>query len=369
MITVDRTKLATALSSLTKLGGDVRIRAFKGHLIMAATDRKTWLHLTMEASGDLDPICVKGSRLNDAVSSFSLDLIGLKVEGRSIFIHGGKGKRTLPITDAAEFPDPEFNGKLIATLEADALRKALDFTLPHVPSTDDLSKSHVAGVFLFTEGGKLKAIGTDGSQIAMIDVVDSGESVEVAIPGPLAELAHRAVSGKVELSLSKRALELRWNGGAIRGQLLEKPVPMEILASRTKYALSHSKEGEEPFSVSVEGSAFRSALRAVQGFGEVDHGSRGRRVKLTLNGTATLSTASAEHSAEEPVPMDLSEARDIEIGFSSSRMERVLRGFGDRVLTVSVLGMEPKAGLPDRVMKFEAAGLPDRVALLFPMAI
>lgn len=359
--TVERAPLATAVSALAKLSNDrrVRLRIVKGNLCMSATDDRTWLHLTIPANGELDDVCVSGVRLNDVVASFSVELLGFQIDGQTLRIHGGKGKRTLPIMPAEEFPDPEFEGELLLTLDADKLREVLAFTLPHVPSPDDLVLAGCSGVFFFADNGRLKAVGTDKSDLSLIDVVDIESSLPpFIIPKRLAETVVSTVNGGVEISLSERAMEFRWLGGVLRGQLLEDPFPLELLLRGVRAHVAM----EGAFPVSVEAKALKAALRGVRALGEVDRGSSGKRVCMTLNGTATLSTASQEGSADEEFAADLSDARELQIGFSSSRMERVLQGFGDRVLNIKMRdAISP--------MKFEAAGLPDRTALLFPMRI
>lgn len=362
--TVERAPLAAATAALIKVGtaAEARMSVFKGHCVLSATDGKTWLHLTIEGSGELTPFCVSAARLHEAVSSFGAELLGFQVDGSSLRIFGGKGRRSLPISPTDAFPDPEYQGRPIITLPGDRLREVLAFTLPHVPDIEDVAKAPLAGVFLFTDEGRLKALGTDGAEAGLVDVGPATGTVDLALPKRPAELAARLVSGDVEISASERVLEVRWIGGVIRAPLLADPICTEKLVRHTKFSLDTGAGDLKPFTSSVEASAFRSALQGVRGMGENDHGSRGKRVKLSLNGVATLSTGSQDGSAEEELFMDLSEARRLELGFASTRMERVLRGFGDAVLDITFRdSVQP--------IKFEAAGQPDRVALLFPMRI
>jgi DNA polymerase III sliding clamp (beta) subunit (PCNA family) len=358
--TVQRKPLATALSELAKVSKErrLRLRMTPGFLHMSATDGRTWLHLHVDAKGELADVCVSGARLSEAINSLGADLIGIQVAGASLKIAGGAGNRTLPTLPVEDFPDPEFHGRPVITLHADQLREVLEFTLPHVPSQDDLANALLAGVYIFTADGKIRAIGTDKKEFALIDVGPAAGDIDVTIPGSLAEIAARLTFGEVEISASDRSMEFRWAGGVLRGQLLDARVAADALDKAAK--LNMGLPGTFP--VEVEAKALLAAVQGVRGLGDKDVSSNGKRICMTLNGSAVLSASSQDGEAEESFAADLSEAGEVQIGFSSSRMDRILRGFGDRVLTMTV-------GKPDDPLKFEAAGQPDRVALLFPMKI
>jgi DNA polymerase III sliding clamp (beta) subunit (PCNA family) len=372
--TIDRNKLAEAMAAVVKVTGGAeyhpvwqcaRIQVVKGHLVLNATDGVIWLNLSFEASGEMGPVCVSAGRFRDAVASLSGELVGLKSEGGKLLLFAGKGKRSLATVATEEFPTREFNAASTFTLSAETLKDAAAFALPHIADIEDSTRNHVAALFLFSRAGRLKALGTDGSELALIDLGEAPGEMEVPLPGRVADLATSLVHGDVELGLSERAVEFRWLGGTIIGPMLENPSPLDRLMTHVEDKLAFSGvrgEDQEPFVVGLEAKAFLAALRGVRGLGDTDSASRGKRIKLSLNGLASLSTSSFEGSAEEEFPADLEGAREMEIGFSSTRMERVLRGFGDRTLTMTLRD-------PAAPMKFEAAGLPDRVALLFPMRV
>jgi DNA polymerase III sliding clamp (beta) subunit (PCNA family) len=369
--TIDRAKLAEAMSAVVKVTGGaeyhpvwqcVRVQVAKGHLVLNATDGVIWLNLSFDASGEMEPVCINAARFRDAVASLSGELVGLKFDGGRLLLFAGKGKRSLGTVATEEFPTREFEAASRLTLSAEALKEAAGFTLPHIADIEDSTRNHVAALFLFSRGGRLKALGTDGSELGLIDLGEAPGEMEVPLPGRVADLATSLVHGDVELGISERAIEFRWTGGNIIGPLLENPSPLDRLMTHIEGKLAFTGEGQEPFTVGLEAKAFIGALRGVRGLGDMDSASRGKRIKLSLNGLASLSTSSFEGSAEEEFPADLEGARELEIGFSSARMERVLRGFGDRTLTVTFRD-------PETPMKFEAAGLPDRVALLFPMRV
>lgn len=344
-----------ALRSTIPIGQSAKLHASEGKLTISATDFDHWLDLSIECEGDLEPICVHAGHLSDAAGTLAAETFGLKIEESSLKIAGGRGRRSLPTISAADFPERKFEAETKVTLASSGFRDALAFALPHAASPADVTMNGVAGLHLFTVDGKLKAMGTDKLTLALIDIAESSQPIAVTITPKLAEFAARLTDDEIILGISERTAEVRWKSGRILGPLITGSAdPVRMM----NHILNTPWNGV----ASMEAKTLLQALRAVQGLGEDDLLSRSHRVKMTLNGTGTLSTSSRDGSATEEFEADFDGTDEFNIGFASIRMERVLRGFGDQVVTVGLLD----AATP---MKFEAAGKTDRLALLFPMRI
>lgn len=362
---VNRSAFADALSSAARVAAQdnaapvsqcVHLSAVANELTIAASHLTYYLELRIECEGDLAPVCVHASRLAGVVASMLAESVGMRLDGPTLQLASGKGRRTLPTVPVEGFPALEFHATAHATVPFARLREALQFTLPHAASAGDLAKSYAIGVHFFTHEGRLKAMGADGHEIALFDVdEDGGQEIAATLPTKGAEIVLKLAVGNVDLGFSDRGMVADWSGGRLISPILQAPYPTELVLK----TLSTEEWGPV---TSFEAPSFLRSLQSVGALGAVDFTTKARRVKLTLNGKAILTTASPDGSGIEEFDAACEAEGEIETGFASTRMERVLRGFGDRVLTAHIRPF-PAA------MKFEAAGLTDRLALLFPMQV
>lgn len=359
MINVEREPLLFALSAASRLATnknweELRIGAAGGFVTIAATDGEHWIEMTAPCSGDIDPVCVHASRLHDVVAALPGELVGISVDGPYLKLFAGKGKRSLTLATRG-IPEREFAAQTKVTADAGALREALAFTTPSAADGSDSTKWQWAGVRFETRDGELRLFATDRHNLAIAGLCPTTEQIGATISPKLAETVSRLAAGEVEIAFNERAARFSWQGGNIIGPLVDGPwVPLDQL-----YGVV---DGERSLSFGVEAKGLLAAVRSVRPIGFFDRGSRSTGIKLTLNGSATLSTTAPEGTTEQEFVADY-DGEEYETGFAAARMERVLNAFGDAVLSVAILNTAGKA------MRFEAAARPDRIALLYPMQI
>lgn len=328
----------------------VRLEAVDGSLRVAAFDFATFLDLTVECVGNLPPICVNAARLSEVISSALSDTAEVELADERLNIVAGRGRRSLATIPADQFPEPEFKADATLALSADRLRDVIQFTASSAASPDDTTKPGLSGIHFVTKDGTLKAVATDRFNLTLIDVAPTKEQVEFTLGTKAAEMVAQLASGPITALLGERAAVFQWDGGSLRGPLLEDDfVPYEK-------AIASDFEAE----ATIEAKALHRALRAVQPLGADDRLSRSKRLKITLNGHGTIATSSYDGEATEEFEADWSGDTELVIGVASSRLEKMLRCFGDAVLTLKFNG-------PQEPFLIEAAGKPDRLGLLFPM--
>lgn len=358
-LTIEREPLTAALSAISRLATNkswetVRLSSAAGHLHLCGTDGEHWLYLAVPCSGELATVCVHAQRLHDVIAALPGELVGFQIEGSDLKLAAGKGRRSLRLA-SSEFPEREFDGEAAITIDAAPLREALAFTVPSIAEQSDPTKWQWAGVRFETFGGKLKLFGTDKHNLAIADLCDCTAEVGATITPKASEAVSRLIHGDVEIRFTARAAQFAWDGGKLIGPLIDGPwIPLDQLFGLV--------DGETDLSFTVEAKELLGAVRSVRPIGFFDRGSRSTGIKLTLNGSAKLSTEAAEGSTEQEFNVDY-EGDEFTTGFAAARMERVLTGFGDAVLSVGVLKRAQGA------MRFDAAARPDRIALLYPMKI
>lgn len=359
-ITVDRAALAGALSIAARVAGlrhsipvaqTVRLEAGDGMLRLSATDFEHWAELSVAAEGEIGPICVHAGRIAELMGAIVADEATISLDDSRLKVTAGRGRHSLAIISASDFPRPEFTAESIFEIDAAALSEAIRFTLPAAAAAEDTTKPGLAGVRFVSRSGILKAVSTDRFNLMMIDVAPIAAEVEATIGTKGLELVVQLMpSGPITVGFTDKAVMFSWLGGSLRSPLLQDPyVPFEkaIADQFTSQA-------------SVEAKSLLQAMKAVRPLGQDDRMSRSKRLKLTLSSHGSLSANSPEGEAIEEFPADWDGEGEFVMGLAASRLEKMLRGFGDGVLTLKLNG-------PLDPFVVEAAAKPDRLGVLFPM--
>lgn len=360
-VTLNRSAFATALSAAARVAGIrssipvaqcVRMEAKDGLLELSATDFDHWLDLSIPCDGELEPVCVHAGRLSEVMAAALSEGVDMKMDSNRLEVRVGRGRRNFATVPAQDFPRPELETEIHFELNAETFKEAIQFTLPAAAPTDDVTKRGLAGIHLVTRDGQLKAVATDRFNLNVIDLAKVDAEIEATIGLKAAEIAASLLpAGDITVDMSSRAILIAWPGGRLRGPLLEDAfVPFERV-----FAESYTG------TACVEGKTFLDALRAVRPLGEDDKHSRSKRIKLSLNGCGTLTANSSDGEAVEEFQVDWN-GDELTLGVAVSRLDRMLRCFGDSVLTVKFNG-------PRDPFVFEAAAKPDRCGVLFPMSI
>lgn len=361
-VTLNRAAFSNALTAAARVAGIrsgipvaqcIRMETKDGELLLSATDFDHWVDLSVGCEGELEPVCVHAGRLSEIMAAALSDTVEMQMDGSRLAVRVGRGRRSFATIAANDFPRPELETQTTITLDSEALKEAIQFTLPSAAASDDVTKRGLAGIHLVTRDGILKAVATDRFNLNLIDVAKVDAEIEATIGLKAAELLVSLLpAGQIRADLSSRAILFSWPGGCLRGPLLEDDfVPFERAIAEQFQSTA-----------SVDGKAMRNALKAVRPMGEDDRLSRSKRMKLTLNGHGTLSTNSQEGEAVEEFECDWDGEGELVLGVAASRLDKMLGCFGDSVLTVKFNG-------PRDPFVFEAAAKPDRLGVLFPMSI
>jgi DNA polymerase III subunit beta len=182
--------VSTRTSASMALGG-VRIEASGNHLAVVGTDLDLTIHVSTEAIGISDGICVAPAKLlADIVRSLEPGAVTIESEGDKVEIGAARSRfslRTFPVDDFPSLPEPPQPVTFLPSASlAGALRQVV-----RAASSDD-ARPLLTGVLLAAEGDGVRLVATDSYRLAMRDIDGSDALVEdsqILVPArALAEL-------------------------------------------------------------------------------------------------------------------------------------------------------------------------------------
>jgi DNA polymerase III subunit beta len=195
------TTAGRAVSSRTSTSmalGGVRIECSGNHLAVVGTDLDLTVHVSTEAIGIADGVCVAPAKLvADIVRSLEPGAVTIESEGDKMEIGAARSRfslRTFPTDDFPSLPEPPQPATFLpAPALAGALRQVV-----RAASSDD-ARPLLTGVLIATEGGGIRLVATDSYRLAMRDIDGSdalSDSTQILVPArALAELQKLAVLG------------------------------------------------------------------------------------------------------------------------------------------------------------------------------
>jgi DNA polymerase-3 subunit beta len=195
------TTAGRAVSSRTSTSmalGGVRIEASGNHLAVVGTDLDLTVHVSTEAIGITDGVCVAPAKLlADIVRSLEPGAVTIEADGEMVEIGAARSRfslRTFPVDDFPSLPEPPAPATFLpAASLAGALRQVV-----RAASSDD-ARPLLTGVLLAAEGNGVRLVATDSYRLAMRDIEGSDalvESSQILVPArALSELQRLAVLG------------------------------------------------------------------------------------------------------------------------------------------------------------------------------
>jgi DNA polymerase-3 subunit beta len=195
------TTAGRAVSSRTSTSmalGGVRIEAVGNHLGVVGTDLDLTVHVSTEAIGITDGVCVAPAKLlADIVRSLEPGAVTIEAQGEKIEIGAARSRfslRTFPVDDFPSLPDPPPPATFLpAAGLASALRQVV-----RAASNDD-ARPLLTGVLIAPEGSGVRLVATDSYRLAMRDIEGSDAFVDtsqILVPArALAELQRLSVLG------------------------------------------------------------------------------------------------------------------------------------------------------------------------------
>ncbi len=178
--------------------GGVRIETSGNHLAVVGTDLDLTIHVSAEAIGITDGVCVAPAKLlADIVRSLEPGAVTIDAQGDKVEIGAARSRfslRTFPVDDFPTLPEPP---QPATSLAAPGLASALRQVV-RAASSDD-ARPLLTGVLIAAEGDGVRLVATDSYRLAMRDIGGSdafSESSQILVPArALAELQKLSVLG------------------------------------------------------------------------------------------------------------------------------------------------------------------------------
>jgi len=218
---------------------NVLLSARNGKLAVTGTDLEVELvsaiALTVQTPGD---ITVPGRKLLDILRALPEGVsVTLAVEGDRLVVRAGRSRFTLSTLPAAEFPlVEEINAQQVLRLPQAEFRKLIDKT--HFSMAQQDVRYYLNGMLLESEGGRLRAVSTDGHRLALCEAnlaerVTGKQQVILPRKGVLELQRMLGESGDMELSVGTNHVrcqigEIRFTSKLIDGRFPEysRVIPM-----------------------------------------------------------------------------------------------------------------------------------------------
>jgi DNA polymerase III subunit beta len=188
------TTAGRAVSSRTSTSmalGGVRIESSGNQLSVVGTDLDLTVHVSAEAIGITDGVCVAPAKLlADIVRSLEPGAVTIDSEGDKVEIGAARSRfslRTFPVDDFPTLPEPPQPATFLpAAALASALRQVV-----RAASNDD-ARPLLTGVLIAAEGSGVRLVATDSYRLALRDIEGSDafvDSSQILVPArALAEL-------------------------------------------------------------------------------------------------------------------------------------------------------------------------------------
>src|SRR5664280_3537654 len=162
----------------------VRIEVTGNHLSVIGTDLDLTVHVTTEAIGISDGVCVAPAKLlADIVRSLEPGAVTIESEGEKVEIGAARSRfslRTFPVADFPSLPDPPDPATFLpAASLASALRQVV-----RAASGDD-ARPLLTGVLIAPEGTGVRLVATDSYRLALRDIEGSdafSDSSQILVP-------------------------------------------------------------------------------------------------------------------------------------------------------------------------------------------
>jgi len=177
-------RAVSARTAVSMALGGVRIEAAGNHLAVVGTDLDLTVHVSTEAIGITDGVCVAPAKLlADIVRSLEPGAVTIESEGEKVEIGAARSRfslRTFPVDDFPSLPDPPPPATSLAAASlAGALRQVV-----RAASGDD-ARPLLTGVLIAAEGNGVRLVATDSYRLAMRDIDGSdalADGAEILVP-------------------------------------------------------------------------------------------------------------------------------------------------------------------------------------------
>jgi len=176
----------------------LRIESVGNHLSVVGTDLDLTVHVSTEAIGITDGVCVAPAKLLvDIVRSLEPGAVTIEAGGEKVEIGGARSRfslRTFPVADFPTLPEPPDPATFLPTTGlASALHQVV-----RAASGDD-ARPLLTGVLIAPEGTGVRLVATDSYRLALRDITGSDSfsgTSQILVPArALAELQRLSALG------------------------------------------------------------------------------------------------------------------------------------------------------------------------------
>jgi DNA polymerase-3 subunit beta len=289
---------------------NVLVRVSGKELSLAATDLEVELRTRVEIDGARDEeFTVPARKLLDICKALPENAdVALEVEGDKAVLRSGRGRYSLGILPAQDFPGVEEK----ATVERfrigeDTLKGLLEKTQFAMAQQD--VRYYLNGLLLEVRGGRVRTVATDGHRLALSDRMDDslvGKDIQVIVPRKavmeLGRLLERSDS-MVDVEISASHIKLRIGETTFISKLIDGRFPdYERVIPRGEADILRANREE------LRQALIRTAILSNEKY-------RGIRFRLEAGMLELVAHNPEQEEAEEKVEVDYS-GREVAVGFN-----------------------------------------------------
>ncbi len=231
MLKVNRENLSRALSMAQlclETKGTIPALAFalfeqkNGKLTITGTDLDVTLRTIIEAEGEDGSFGVPARELGRLAGLFEGEFVTFELDDKErVIVKCGKARYKLPALSRDSFPNIEDVKARHFLIKGDTLKKILDHTV--ICTSTEASRYALQGVLLKTTGGKLIAVATDSSRLALMKYpIPFSEEVSGLIPRKAVSVLRKALSDdeSVAITIAQEAAKFEQEDTVIQTRLL-----------------------------------------------------------------------------------------------------------------------------------------------------
>jgi DNA polymerase-3 subunit beta len=289
---------------------NVLVRVSGRELSLAATDLEVELRTRVEIDGAKDEeFTVPARKLLEICKALPENAdVTLEVEGDKAVLRSGRGRYSLGILPAQDFPGVEEKPAVERfRIGEDTLKSLLEDTQFAMAQQD--VRYYLNGLLLEVRGGRVRTVATDGHRLAVSDRVDeglAGKDIQVIVPRKavmeLGRLLERSDAG-VDVEISASHIRLRIGETTFISKLIDGRFPdyERVIPRGEAETLRINRE-------ELRQALIRTAILSNEKY-------RGIRFRLEPGLLELVAHNPEQEEAEEKVEVDY-KGREIVIGFN-----------------------------------------------------
>jgi DNA polymerase-3 subunit beta len=289
---------------------NVLVRVTGKELSLAATDLEVELRTRLEIEGGRDEeFTVPARKLLDICKALPEDAeVALEVEGDKAVLRSGRGRYSLGILPAQDFPGVEEKPAVERFRISEGVLKNLLEKTQFAMAQQDV-RYYLNGLLLEIRGGRVRTVATDGHRLAVSERTDdslAGKEIQVIVPRKAVLELGRLLEhgdGIVDVEVSASHIRLRIGETTFISKLIDGRFPdyERVIPRGEAETLLADREG-------LRQALIRTAILSNEKY-------RGIRFRLESGVLELVAHNPEQEEAEEKIEVDY-RGREIVIGFN-----------------------------------------------------